>query len=370
MSMKVSFCILPDAPVEEILDTIELGDRLGFDAVYVADEIFHQDAWQLLAAGASRTKRIELIVTSNIVLNPPSYFAQRLLTLDALSNGRAAALYSIGNPSMLKQHGVDLSQLKAIGRLREAHQIMRSVLDTGKVDFDGKHFNYEGIFTSARARQPRISLTMGGMRGPKTLELAGEVADGLMTGLTYSEDALRYAADCMKVGAERAGRDWRSLELGAGVIGAISPDGDAARAVSRVIAAFYIPALADEAAVRHGIDPEELVPVRAAFARGDAKEAIRLAPDHVTDKLMMPVGTPAEWIEQLSVLGPLGYNHVSLTPVDNAMIRALVDIDLPPVPDFREQLQLIHDEVLPALWSMDTTPALSANDRTLTEEKV
>ena len=47
--MKWSFCILPDAPVEEIVETIELGDRLGFDAVYVADEIFHQDAWQLLA---------------------------------------------------------------------------------------------------------------------------------------------------------------------------------------------------------------------------------------------------------------------------------------------------------------------------------
>ena len=354
--MKVSFCILPDAPVEEVVETIELGDRLGFDAVYVADEIFHQDAWQLLACGASRTQRIELIITTNIVLNPPSYVAQRLLTLDALSNGRAAALYSIGTPPMLKQHGVDLAQLKAIGRLREAHQIMRSMLDTGKVDFHGKIFNYEGIFTSARARQQRIPLTMGGMRGPKTFELAGEVADGMMTGLSYSEEALRYAADCMKRGGDRAGRDWRSLELGAGVIGAISPDGDAARAVARVIAAFYIPPLSDEAAVRHGIDPEELLPVREAFARGDAKEAIRLAPDHVTDKLMMPVGTPAEWIEQLSVLGPLGYNHVSLTPIDNAMIRSLVDFELPQVPDFREQLRLIHDEVLPTLRSMDTTP--------------
>jgi 5,10-methylenetetrahydromethanopterin reductase len=355
--MKVSFCILPDDSVEEILDTVELGDRLGFDAVYIADEIFHQDAWQLLGAAAGRTERIELIITTNIVLNHPSYVAQRLLTLDALSNGRAAALYSIGTPPMLEQHGFDLAQLKAIGRLREAHQIMRSMLDTSKVDFHGKIFNYEGIFTSARARQPRIPLTMGGMRGPKTFELAGEVADGMMTGLTYSEEALKYAADCTKRGAERAGRDWRSLELGAGVIGAISPDGEAARAVARVIAAFYIPPLSDEAAVRHGIDPDELVPVRAAFARGDAKEAIRLAPDHVTDKLMMPVGTPAEWVEQLSVLGRLGYNHISLTPVDNAMIRTLVDFDLPEIPSFKEQLQLIHDEVLPTLREIETMPA-------------
>jgi 5,10-methylenetetrahydromethanopterin reductase len=351
--MKWSFCILPDAPVEEIVETIELGDRLGFDAVYVADEIFHQDAWQLLASGAARTERIELIVTTNIVLNPPSYVAQRLLTLDALSNGRAAALYSIGSPPMLVQHGIDMAGLKPIGRLREAHQILRSVLDTGKCDFQGTFFNYDGIFTSARARQPRIPLTMGGMRGPKTFELAGEVADGLMTGLTYSAEALTYAADAMKRGAERAGRDWRSLELGAGLIGSISHDGDAARAVSRAIAAFYIPALADEAALRHGIDPEELILVREAFARGDTKAAIRLAPDHVTDKLSLPVGTPAEWVEQLTQIRPLGYNHVSLTPVDNAMLRALVDLEFPEVPTFQEQLQLIHDEVMPSMRALD-----------------
>jgi 5,10-methylenetetrahydromethanopterin reductase len=347
--MKVSFCILPDDSVEEILDTIELGDRLGFDAVYVADEIFHQDAWQLLASAAGRTQQIQLTITTNVVLQPPSYMAQRLLTLDALSDGRAAALYSIGSPPMLQQHGIDLAGLKTIGLLREAQQILRSFLDTGKVDFDGKVFQYRGLFTSARARQPRIPLSMGGMRGPKTFELAGEVADGLMTGLTYSEEALRYAADCVRRGAERAGRDWRSLELAAGLIGTISPDGDAAREVARVMAAFYIPALGDEGAVRHGIDPADLTPVREAFAAGEAKKAIELAPKHVTDKLMMPVGTPAEWIEQLQVLGPLGYNHASLTPIDNAMISKLVDIDLPPVPSVREQLQLIHDEVLPAL---------------------
>lgn len=357
--MKVSFCILPDDSVEEILETIDLGDQLGFDAVYIADEIFHQDAWQLLAAAAGRTQQIELIITTHIVLHEPSYIAQRLLTLDALSNGRAAALYSIGNTSMLKQHGVDLANLKAIGRLREAQKIMRSLLDTGKVDHHGNHFDYHGIFTSARSRKSRIPLSMGGIRGPKTFEVAGEVSDGLMTGLAYSEDALRYAADAMKRGAEKAGRDWTSLELAAGLIGTISPDGEAAREVARVIAAFYIPALADEAAVRHGIDPAELAPVRAAFAEGDTARAVRLAPEHVTDKLMMPVGTPAEWIEQLEVLGRLGYNHASLTPIDNAMVRSLVDFDLPEVPTFREQLQLIHDEVLPGLRALGETSALA-----------
>jgi alkanesulfonate monooxygenase SsuD/methylene tetrahydromethanopterin reductase-like flavin-dependent oxidoreductase (luciferase family) len=354
-SMKVSFCIIPDAAVEEILDTIELGDQLGFDAVYIADEIFHQDAWQILAAAAARTEHIELRITTSIVLHQPSYVAQRLLTLDALSNGRAGALYSVGNTSMLAQHGVDLADLRMIGRLREADRILRSMLDHSEVDFDGKYFHYNGIFTSAQARQKRIPLTMAAMTGPKTFELAGEVSDGVMTGLMYSDEALAFGVECVKRGAERAGRDWRCLEVAAGLLGTISHDGEAARGVARVLAAFYIPAMADASARRHGIDPQDLVPIREAFARGDIHEAIRLASAEITDKLVMPVGTPEECVEQLRVLVPLGYNHVAFTPIDNEIVRRLVDVDLPEVPSVKEQLQLIHDEVLPSLRDAGVT---------------
>jgi hypothetical protein len=44
---------------------------------------------------------------------------------------------------------------------------------------------------------------------------------------------------------------------------------------------------------------------------------------------------------------------VSLTPVDNAMLRALVDLEFPEVPTFQEQLQLIHDEVMPSMRALD-----------------
>jgi 5,10-methylenetetrahydromethanopterin reductase len=347
--LKISFCILPDGPVGQILDTIEIGDRLGFDAVYLADEIYHQDAWQLLGAAAARTERLRLVVTTHVVLKEPSYMAQQLLTLDALSGGRAEALYSVGNLGMLKQHGRDLSNLKIIGRLREAHAILRSVLDTGKVDHDGRFYNYDHIFTSAQSRQDRIPLTMGGIRGPKTFELAGELSDGLMTGLAYSEEALAYARDHFQRGAERAGRDWRTLDLAAGCIGTISEDGDAAREVAGIVAAFYIPAMADEAAARHGIEPERLAPVREAFARGDVEKAVRMTPRDITDRLLLGVGTPAEVVEQLNTLGPLGYNHASITPIDAAMVKRLGDFTIPEVPTMAEQLQLFQERVLPHL---------------------
>src|SRR3954454_5323907 len=98
--MKVSFCMLPDQPPEEIWETIEAADQLGFHAVYLADMIYHQDAWQLLAAAASRTERIKLAATTHIVLKEPTYLAQQLLTLDRLSGGRAQGLFSVGSIPM------------------------------------------------------------------------------------------------------------------------------------------------------------------------------------------------------------------------------------------------------------------------------
>ena len=47
--------MLPEQPAQELLDAVALADRLGYHACYSADEIYHKDAWLLLAALAQRT---------------------------------------------------------------------------------------------------------------------------------------------------------------------------------------------------------------------------------------------------------------------------------------------------------------------------
>ena len=41
------------------------------------------------------------------------------------------------------------------------------------------------------------------MGGPKSMELAGEIADGLHTAATYSAEALGYVVSRFEAGAER-----------------------------------------------------------------------------------------------------------------------------------------------------------------------
>jgi 5,10-methylenetetrahydromethanopterin reductase len=330
------------------LAVIELADKLGFHAYYFNDEIYHYDIWSVMTQAALRTKNIRLVAVTNIVIKDPVYLGQQLLTLDMLSNGRAAALYSIGSVPMLQQFGIDLAQLKPIGRLREAQQVLRTFLDTSQITFKGKYYNYEGITTAAHKVQRAIPLTMGGIKGPMTFELAAEVSDGLMTGLLYSRDALRYAADHFKIGAAKAGRDWNSLDLGAGLIGTIATDGVAARNTARKIAAFYLPALGDEAAVRHGIDPARLTPIKEAFQRGDIKAAIEMTPNDVADSQYLATGSPDEVVEQLRVVQQEGYNHICIDLIDALGVKNMTGLDVSGVPTAAQQVQLLHDKVMPA----------------------
>ena len=102
--MKASLQLIPEQPVEQLLAAAQTADELGYYACYSADEIYHKDAWLLLAAAAARTQRIRLgPCVAPVYMRDPTYVAQLAATLDELSNGRAEVVLGIGNLAMLEQ---------------------------------------------------------------------------------------------------------------------------------------------------------------------------------------------------------------------------------------------------------------------------
>ena len=87
-----------------------------------------------------------------------------------------------------------------MGRLREAHHVMRTVLDEGSIDFAGDFYRYTGVTTASRPVQEHLPLKIGAMGGPRSMELAGEIADGLHTACAYSPEALSYAVEHFRAG--------------------------------------------------------------------------------------------------------------------------------------------------------------------------
>jgi 5,10-methylenetetrahydromethanopterin reductase len=351
--MLLSFQMLPEQPAKELLDAAALADRLGYHACYSADEIYHKDAWLLFSALAERTERIRLgPCVAPIYMREPTYIAQLAATLDELSEGRAEVVFGIGNIAMLEQYGVEWRGTRPIARLREAHQVMRTFLDEGSIDFEGDFYRYSGVTTAARPVQEHLPLKIGAMGGPKSMELAGEIADGLHTACAYSPAALEYAVKHFRAGAERAGRSSEGLDLGDSLLGAIAPDREVARRAGRTLAAFYIPSMPPALLERHGIDPGEVAPVNEAFAAGDVQRALDATPEAIADRIMVS-GTPEDWVSWLrDTYLPAGLDHALVSFTDPFTLKAWAGIEVEGLPDLREQVRLVGEQVIPTLAAL------------------
>jgi 5,10-methylenetetrahydromethanopterin reductase len=346
--MKFSYAMLPDYPLEESLRAIELADRLGFHAVYAADETWHKDLWLLFAAAAARTSRVRMGPSvSAVTLREPTLIAQAAATLDELTGGRAEVVLSSGNFGLLAQYKTDWTRTKPLSRVVEGVHVLRTFLDDGAITFDGEFFRYDGLFTFARPVQERVPVKMGAMRGPRSFEAAAQYSDGCHQALSYTREAYDYAAEHLRIGAERAGKDWTSLDFGAWVVVSVGRDSAAAKDAARSMVGIYASSMPAEQLERNGVDPGDLKPIVDAIAGGDLAKGIELTSPELADKLSFS-GTPEEVTAKIKEIEPAGVNHLIAAITDASMVKAFTGRELAGVATVEEQLQLLHDEVMPA----------------------
>ena len=354
---KFSYCHVPAYPLEESIAIIKTADECGFHAAYSVDETWWKDMWLLFAAAADKTTRIRMGPNvTHVILRDPAHVAQMAATLDQLTNGRAEIVVSFGNISMLPQHGIDTTGMKPLSRVIEARQVMRTLLDTGAVSHDGEHFKHTGLWTLARPVQEHLPIMLGAMGGPRSFEVAGELFDGVHQAIGTSRETFQYMVDHVKKGAEKAGRDWRGLDLGAWLVMAVMEDGQAARETARIMAAFYLSAMPEQQLNRHGISGADIKPILDAFAAGDVAKALELTTPELGEKFSV-AGTPEEVVERLQrdILST-GVNHIVSALVDPYLVKAFTGVDIPDAVDTHAQLRLIRDRVMPAV-SQQATPA-------------
>ena len=275
--VNVSYMHLPAYPLEESIGLIEKADQLGFYGAYSVDETWWKDMWLLFAAASARTSQIKMGPSvTHVILRDPTLIVQQLATLDELSGGRADLVVSFGNISLLAQYNRPWKGTKPLSRVIEAQDVMRSLLDEGAVTHEGEFFSYSGLWTLARPVQERMPVKLGAMGGPRSFEVAGERFDGLHHALGYSRENYDYVMQHVKDGAEKAGRDWESLDLAAWVVWVCGEDSAAAKEVARIMVAFYLSAMPEPQLKRHGISSADLAPIFEAFGAGDVQKAVDL----------------------------------------------------------------------------------------------
>lgn len=223
----------PEAPLPELLRIAEQSERLGYEYLWVNDERLERDPFTVLAAIAQRTDRIRL---GPGVTNPysrhPALIATAIATLDELSDGRTVLGLGAGGTN---HRALGIRREAPVAALREAVEVVRGLLAGDRVTVDGRivHTLEASLGFPARGDLP-IYL---GARGPRVLELAGAVADGVIVGNVASEEGWSYALERISEGAARAGREAGDLHVVAWLYVCIADDAESALDAIRSMAA-------------------------------------------------------------------------------------------------------------------------------------
>ena len=192
----------PNHPPAEAARLAAFAETQGFEGIWVPDERFHRDCYLTLGSVARETVRARLgPFVSDPYSRHPALTAMTMATLDELAGGRAVLGLGAGASGFA---ALGIARHHPATAIREAVSLIRRLWAGETVTQSGRVVQFHGGHLDFRAR-PTIPILVAG-RGPRILELAGEVADGAIIGALLSPSTFEYAQRHIRAGAARVGR--------------------------------------------------------------------------------------------------------------------------------------------------------------------
>lgn len=185
----------------------QLAEEVGFDMVGVADsQSLFREPFVTLGLIAQATQRV-MIGTSvtNPVTRHPAVMASAIATVQEISGGRAMLGIGTGDSAIYNIN----ERPRGLAGLRDYILTLRSLLAGETAEFGARavHTRWTGGLD-----HPPVPIYISA-EGPKTLELAGEIADGVFCGMGLSPEIVALSLDHLRIGAERAGRSLDDIDI-------------------------------------------------------------------------------------------------------------------------------------------------------------
>jgi 5,10-methylenetetrahydromethanopterin reductase len=327
--MPVSFHIgiLPNRPLTDFVDWIANADELGFGGVWVADsQSIFRDAFMALTLFAEHTKHMELATgVTNIITRHPAVLAHSFATLDELSGGRAVLGIGVGE-SAVYNIGHKPARLK---RIEEVIRVIRTLMGGETACFDGQDIKVSW--------PPRTIPVVIACTGPRSLQMAGRIADGILFQVGADPALVRYAKKNIETGAKEAGRDPKEIKLYQRLACAVSENREQVRTEARGYASVA-------AGTIYSAVPKEDIPValwedlHIMKEQYDYQQHGNMNAKHaalITDRILDAVAiadTPEEAVPRFKELIDLGVENFVLpiaTKEPNEIIQTLAEQVIP-----------------------------------------
>ena len=288
--------------------TAEWAEAHGYESIWLPDGGGRMDSLTLAAAMAMKTATLRLCMgIVPVYTRPPAIFATSALTLAALAPGRVVLGLGSSHPDMVQGwYGVPFEH--TLARMRETTQVLRRMLDGERVDFDGETLHTHG-FQLATPLAARMPLYISALR-PRMLELAGELADGVILNLTPLA-ALPRMLEHIDAGAKRAGRRVEDLEVVSFFNAFVTDDPPAAAAQFRKTAAYYYAMPAYNGFLAWCGHRRAATELREALAAGERKRAMAAVTDELAQELAL-IGTAAQVKTSLDKFAAVGLDTAAI----------------------------------------------------------
>jgi 5,10-methylenetetrahydromethanopterin reductase len=303
-------------------DWARAAERAGLGSLWIIEDYFHPGAYTVAAAAAAVSERI---VIGLGVVNPytrhPALVAMETAALAAMAPGRVVLGLGSSNRKWIEAQ-MAIPFKTPLRGLREGVEIVRRLLDGQRVTCTGEVFSVHDVVLEAPPPVP-VPILLG-VKGPRALALAAEVADGVLCSILASPAHIR------RVRAATGPRP--HFNIVAYVPVAVSDDGARARAWMRPLVARYLAVLHGQSILADaGLDAERTQPFRDALAAG--RPAAGLVTDEMLDAVAI-AGTPAQ-------------GRAALARWADAGLDGLVAV-VPEGADLADQIERLGTELTPA----------------------
>ncbi|MHB8244318.1 MAG: LLM class flavin-dependent oxidoreductase [Acidimicrobiales bacterium] len=329
LPLRVGVMQLTMEPVGEILAHAEQLDRHGFDTIWLAEaypwwrkhgmEARSSTALSALIGRSTKDLTVGWGIISPYTRHPVQVAMEARVTQELVGDGRLLVGFG-ASKIFMKEIGADASSARPLATMRDSVEIVRAVLGGKEVDYHGKVFTavVPPLLDSAESPRTAVPIYVAGT-GPKLQQMAGELADGLLTPSITTPAFVRYARKNLEAGARLAGRDPDKIDLGCTIVASINKDRQKGLEGAREIAGMYlankvenIQGSADVLLESAGLDQQEIRPIAEAMREGGRLAAAAAVTDEILAKTKPIAGTPADCIEAIQEYQDAGCSHIML----------------------------------------------------------
>jgi len=274
-------------PAAEFVAVARETEARGYYAAWTG-EASGYDAITLMATIASHTERLH--VGSAVVpvqTRTPVVLGQSAATLNHLAPGRVVLGIGLSSKVIVGDwHGLTFAP--SLQQIREAVQIIRMVASGERVSFEGKFYRVKNFRLTAPPPSPPVRIVLAAL-GPEMLELAGEIADGVVLNWIPPE-TVRASIEHLEIGARKTGRTLADFEIASFIRTCVTDDQAAARETLARDITGYATVDAYASFFRNAGFGDEVDAVNAAWRAGDRSGAVKQV--------------SARFLDGLGVVGP------------------------------------------------------------------